>query len=132
MCHSHLWAFQGDISYVASFRTCEQMCAQKPGLGMREAGVRFWLTSALFKVKARDGPCPREEVWVVSSRTSQNVTIEETPVHCKSTQKPQVERGLQFSCLSSFCFFWRKNLCQSGMEGTGGRMTGRKSGRGEL
>lgn len=62
--------------------------------------------------------CPREEVWAVSPRTSQNVTIEETPVFLQVDAETTMERGLQFSCLSSFCFcFWSKNLCQSGMEG---------------
>lgn len=47
--------------------------------------MRFWLTSVrlkfnFFKVTARDGSHPWEEVWVVSAKASQNVKIKKTPV----------------------------------------------------
>ena len=110
---------------MASFHTSQQMHALKPGLSVREVAVGFWVTSVrlhftfLFKVEARDRSCPWEEVWAVSSRTSQNVTIEETPVLLQiDAETTSGKRGLQFSCLLTFWFcLWSKNLCQSGMEG---------------
>lgn len=101
------------------------MPAPKPGLSVRETAVRFWVTSVrlqftfLFKVEARDRSCPWEEVWAASLRTSQNVTIEETPVLLQIDAKTTSGKGVTVQLpFDFFCFcFWSKNLCQSGMEG---------------
>lgn len=77
----------------------------------------YLLVLTCSKLKLRTGPT-LGEMWLVSSRTSQNVTIKETPVLKQFATETTSAKGVtvQFPLYLSFCV-WSKNICQSGVEG---------------